>query len=246
MRLFPLLAALGLALIFLWWFMKTPPQQVTRRLRQALLWLGGGLLILLAVTGRLPWLFALLGAAAPFVQRLFRLLQLLPLLQRLHGLFRQQRSAGGPSSGQQSQVRTRFLHMRLDHDSGAMSGSVLEGRYQGRQLADLDLEQLLDLLRECAADEQSAHLLQAYLDREHGDAWREQADAGPRHQGNGAATGEMTREEAYEILGLEPGADREAVIAAHRRLMQKLHPDRGGSAWLATRINLAKDLLTGE
>ncbi len=242
MRLFSLLAALGLALIFLWWFMQTPPQQVSRRLRQALLWLGGGLLIFLAATGRLHWLFALLGAAAPFVQRLFRLMQLLPVLQRLHALFRQQKSAGGPSGGQSSQVRTRYLHMRLDHDSGAMSGSVLAGRYQGRELGQMNLQELLDLLEECAVDDQSANLLQAYLDREHGDAWREQAGAGARAAGS-AAPGEMTREEAYEILGLANGADRDAIIAAHRRLMQKLHPDRGGSAWLATRINLAKDLL---
>jgi len=244
MRLFPLLVALGLALIFIWWFMRTPSEQVSRRLRQALLWLGGGLLIFLAATGRLHWLFALLGAAAPFVQRLFRLFQMLPLLQRLYAMFQQNRSAGGPSGGQSSQVRTRFLHMRLDHDSGAMSGSVLEGRYQGRELGQLDLEQLLDLLSECVADEQSASLLQAYLDRERGEEWRDQA-GGYRHA-DSAAPGEMSREEAYDILGLEQGAEREAVIAAHRRLMQKLHPDRGGSAWLATRINLAKDLLLGD
>ncbi len=241
MRLLPLLAALGLALIFLWWFMRTPPEQVARKLRQALLWLGGGLLIFLAATGRLHWLFALLGAAAPFVQRMFRLLQFLPMLQRLHALFQQNRSAGGPSGGQHSQVRTRFLHMQLDHDSGAMTGTVLRGRFKDRELAQLDLQQLLDLLRECATDEQSASLLQAYLDRERGPEWREQAGARPHAESS--APGDMTRSEAYEILGLAADADKEAIIAAHRRLMQKLHPDRGGSAWLATRINLAKDLL---
>ncbi len=244
MRLFPLLAALGLALIFLWWFMHTPPEQVARKLRQALIWLGGGLLVLLAATGRLHWLFALLGVAAPFVQRLFRLLQLLPLLQRLRAMFQQNSSSGGPSGGQFSQVRTQFLHMRLDHDSGAMSGTVLQGRFKDRELAQLDLEQLLDLLRECATDEKSASLLQAYLDRERGTEWREQAGARP--QPESSSPGAMTRSEAYEILGLEAGADREAIIAAHRRLVQRLHPDRGGSAWLATRINLAKDLLLND
>jgi hypothetical protein len=241
MRLFPLLAALGLALIFIWWFLHTPPQQVARRLRQALLWLGGGLLVLLAASGRLHWLFALLGAAAPFVQRLFRLLQLLPLLQRLRAMLQQGRSATGPSSGQSSQVRTRFLQMRLDHDSGAMNGTVLEGRHRGSELAQLSLEQLLELLSECAADEQSANLLQAYLDREHGPDWRERANTRP--QPPGGAPGEMSREEAFEILGLQPDAKPQDIVAAHRRLIQKLHPDRGGSAWLAARINLAKDLL---
>jgi len=244
-RLFPLLAAAAIALLFIWWFLRTPPQRVARVLRQALLWAGGALLIFLAATGRLPSLFALLGALVPFVQRIFRLLQLLPLLQRLLAMFNQGRAASGAAGGQASRVRTRFLDMQLDHDSGALSGRVLEGRYQGRTLGDLALEQLLQLLSECTVDPQSTNLLEAYLDREHGPDWREAQPAGAQRP-DPVPDGQMSRAEAYEILGLQPGAEEQEIQAAHRRLMQKLHPDRGGSTYLAAKINKAKELLLEE
>jgi DnaJ-class molecular chaperone len=53
----------------------------------------------------------------------------------------------------------------------------------------------------------------------------------------------MSREEALSILGLKADAGREDIIAAHRRLMQKVHPDRGGSDYMAAQINKAKDIL---
>lgn len=245
MRLLPLLAAAALALLFIWWFLRTPPQRVARVLRQTLLWAGGALLIFLAATGRLPSLFALLGALAPFLQRIFRLLQLLPLLQRLLALFNRSRAATGATGGQASRVHTRFLQMELDHDSGVLTGRVLEGRFQGRTLDDLTLEQLLELLSECAVDPQSANLLEAYLDREHGADWRAAQPAGAQRP-DPAPDGAMSRMEAYEILGLPPDAGEREILGAHRRLMQRLHPDRGGSTYLAAKINQAKDLLLGE
>jgi DnaJ-domain-containing protein 1 len=132
--------------------------------------------------------------------------------------------------------------MQLDHDSGALSGRVLEGRYQGRTLGDLTLEQLLELLSECTVDPQSTNLLEAYLDREHGPDWREAQPAGAQRP-DPVPDGQMSRAEAYEILGLQPGAEKQEILAAHRRLMQKLHPDRGGSTYLAAKINKAKELL---
>ena len=57
--------------------------------------------------------------------------------------------------------------------------------------------------------------------------------------------GGMSHAEASEILGLPPAASRADIRAAHRRLMQAAHPDRGGSDWLAARINQARDVLLG-
>ncbi|MDZ4736163.1 MAG: DnaJ domain-containing protein [Rhodospirillaceae bacterium] len=153
---------------------------------------------------------------------------------------------GPPREGQASSLDTRFFSVTLDHDSGALDGSVREGAYRGRMLSDLDLPALLSLLAECRDDPASAQVLAAYLDREYGPEWRDQAgadgDAGTEGTGGGSS---MTREEAYRILGLEPGADEAAIKAAHHRLMLKFHPDQGGSAWFAARINEARDLLTG-
>ncbi len=133
--------------------------------------------------------------------------------------------------------------MSLDHDTGDMDGEILQGRHAGKRLSDLDLATLRELFDEFSTiDEESAALLAAYLDRAHGEEWRAGADTS--HAGAADAdSGTMSRREALEILGLDEPVEPQAVKAAHRRLMQKLHPDRGGSSYLAAKINRAKDVL---
>lgn len=220
--------ALLLGSIFLIrWYATSDPKQVARVARWTIAGLGIAFGLYLLFAGRQ----ALAALALP---------ALLPLLLRYRGLWRRLKSAAGPSPGQTSDVTTGYLHMVLDHDSGAMHGEVLEGRFKGRGLAELSLPELLMLHAECQAeDAQSLALLETYLDRAHGDAWREAATGGD--QSGKAAS--MTREEAYEILGLDKGADENEIREAHRRLMQKIHPDHGGSNYLAAKINQAKDLL---
>jgi hypothetical protein len=155
---------------------------------------------------------------------------------------------GRPSAGQTSGIESTHLRMTLDHDTGTFTGTVLEGRFRGRTLAEMSRTELMELLAELrVADERGATLLEAWLDRIVGPDWRDaegaaSGDETPRAEPppRGEA---MTADEAYRILGLEPGADEEAIREAHRRLMRHTHPDAGGSAWLAARVNAAKDFL---
>jgi hypothetical protein len=151
---------------------------------------------------------------------------------------------GGAGSAGRSKVASSLLDMELDHDSGGIRGKVKAGAFAGRDLDDLSLNELSALLREClAGDPDGARLLEAYLDRR-APGWREDAD-GHRDAGQRGAprAGPMTDQEAYEILGLQPGAGAEAIREAHRGLMKRIHPDAGGTSGLAARVNQAKDTL---
>ncbi|MDJ1157219.1 DnaJ domain-containing protein [Chelatococcus sp. SYSU_G07232] len=146
--------------------------------------------------------------------------------------------------GAASRVRSATIEMELDHDSGTMRGRVIAGPHAGVALDDLGIETLATLYRDCARmDPDGARLLEAYLDRRF-PRWREDADAYV-HAGAGreAQSGAMSEKEAYEILGLSPGAGEDEIRRAHRALMKKLHPDQGGSTYLATRVNQAKETL---
>ena len=147
-----------------------------------------------------------------------------------------------PGSANTSQVRTDHLEMELDLDSGAMRGRVLKGIFEGRELDQMAPAELALLWQDCRfEDPQSAQLIEAYLDRIH-PSWREDM---ARSESEVGAGGVMTAQEAYEILGVQPGASADEIRQAHRELMKKMHPDRGGSSYLARKINEAKDLLLG-
>jgi DnaJ domain len=146
------------------------------------------------------------------------------------------------SAGQVSRVRSAFLEMELDHDTGAMRGRILAGKYEGVFLDALDPPTLIGFLGEI--DNDSRQLLMAYLDRRE-PRWREHAqhDATAGEGSSTAPSGKMTEEEAYQVLGLQAGASAQEIGRAHRSLMKKLHPDQGGSTYLAARVNQAKDVL---
>ena len=161
---------------------------------------------------------------------------------------------GGPfgsahkTPGQKSHVRTDRLEMELDHDSGHMEGQCLSGRFAGRKLSTLSDREAMELLDELHQDgAPETGLMEAYLDwrlpgwRDEGSGQAEQARPGRRR----ARGSHMSTEEAYAVLGIGPDASEEDVRQAHRRLMMKMHPDQGGSTYLAARINEAKEVLLG-
>jgi hypothetical protein len=146
------------------------------------------------------------------------------------------------SAGQVSRVRSAFVEMELDHDTGAMRGRILAGPHEGAMLDTLDVATLTASL--ATIDEESRALLMAYLDRRE-PSWREhaQGDAATGRGRSAWSSGKLTEEEAYQILGVQPGASAKDIGSAHRALMKKLHPDQGGSTYLAARVNEAKDVL---
>src|SRR3954451_4490246 len=145
------------------------------------------------------------------------------------GLF----GGGKRSPGQSSQVRSQYLEMMLDHDSGELTGRIVAGPHAGHSLDEFDLSQLAAMMP--GFDAESVALLESYLDRRF-PAWRQHAQGDSAGgQRRPATAGKMTDEEAYQILGLQPGAGRDEIGRAHRALMKKLHPDQGGSTYLAAR-----------
>lgn len=162
------------------------------------------------------------------------------------GIWRRMRSVkqmGGNTSGNKSTVRSAAFEMVLDHDSGDMDGKILVGEREGELLSQLEEEELMSLYQDISSDPESISLFEAYLDRRIA-GWRENTQS---HSGDGEigspAASSMTKQEAYQVLGLEPGASPAEIRKAWRKLMKSMHPDTGGSEFLAAKINAAKDLL---
>ncbi|MEO0542569.1 MAG: DnaJ domain-containing protein [Pseudomonadota bacterium] len=208
-----------------WYFLTTSPEKIASNLRLIL-----------------PAVFAVFGIAFIVAGRIAIGA---PLLVFAYTLFSRMRgvsySGGGPA--RRSTVRSALLEMELDHTTGEMNGLILQGDFEGKDLDSLTDAELMEFAQEASGDLESLQLLEAYLDRRM-PTWRDDAntDTGSRHAAP-AQSGAMTEQEAYEILGLEFSASVADIRKAHRRLMQSVHPDVGGSAFLAQRINEAKDFL---
>lgn len=210
------------------------PQTARKVFKWAAAILGLTFLAYLMIMGRVGTALWILGLTLPF-------------LMRWRAFKNMAKNWRGPTPGQASDIETAYLRMRLDHDTGELDGTVLDGTFRGRQLSELTPPDLMSLLQECRVDDpQSVPILESYLDRVHGAEWRGGEGPGGESQSGAARSGRaMSVEEAYEILGLQPGAGKEEIREAHRKLMLKNHPDHGGSTYLAARINQAKELLLG-
>ena len=233
------------------WFTTADPKLLIKILKWLLFGIIGAVALFFVFSGRLGWAIFALPALLPWLMRARAAHRMFKTFSRMTSGW------GGGPTGQSSDVETRFLRMGLDHDSGRMSGEVIEGDYAGRTLAEMTLEELVDLLQTCWVEDQpSTQVLEAYLDREHPD-WHDRVQGeSPGGAGEGAGgagsrnanrgQGAMTREEALEILGLDHGAGEKEIKDAHHRLISNMHPDHGGSTYLAAQINQAKDVLLGD
>jgi hypothetical protein len=227
------IAAAAIAIYYLWRVRSMPPHKQRSGYIKFLLGLMIALVVVLTLTGRMHWVGAAITGAFVFLRQILPwVIRALPFLNKL----RERNTQSGQSS-----IQTNHLSATLDHGSGHIEGKIIEGPHKGWLLSELSIMQLEDLLTHYQTeDEESAELLEAYIDQR-----RQQADQNTEQQrtANRAASDQSARAEALAILGLDEGSTEEEVVAAHRSLIQKLHPDRGGNDFLAAKINQAKDIL---
>ena len=244
-RILLICGVLALCYAFIRWFVASTPSEVKRALKRFVLIGLLSALIVLAASGRMGWLVPLIGGLTAMIMRLLpHLFRFAPMFHRLWSQY--QAGTAKAQNDNLSTVETDFLRMSLDHGRGEISGQILKGKFKGRSLNELELEDLLELREEILGqDHDSVQLIESYLDRIHSNDWRQfRSDQDRAHQSQKRPAKEgMSREEALEILGLCSESSPHEVVAAHRRLIQKIHPDRGGSGYLARKINQARDVL---
>jgi len=236
-----LLLVLGFVVWYFWnqsKQLKTLPPEKRRALLWRSLFIGFfGVTMVLVATGRAHWLSAAFAALLPAAKSLFTVgLRAFPLLKFWGNM-------GGPGLG--PKIRTRSLEVKINITNGRMDGTVLHGVHQGKPLSQLNQAQLQELLEQFRRDDkESAMLLNAYMARRF-TGFNSSTSNGSEQ--TAATNRNIDEAEALQILGLEKEASRDDIISAHKRLIQKLHPDRGGNDYLAAKVNSAKDhLLDGK
>jgi len=231
-RVILIILILAILAFLVYRFRRLPANRQKKLIKIFLIAALGLLLLVLVLSGRLNWLFAALGALLPLIPRAARLFMglwpsILPYFRRYQ-------------QNKQSSMQTRFMKMQIDMLSGELQGEVLEGEFKGQKLQLMQLEQLLSLLEICRQqDSESAALLAAYLNRTHS-GWAGDDKHSYEHA---SSHSDMSEQQARDILGVAETASKKDIIKAHKHLMQKLHPDRGGSDYLAQQINKARDRL---
>ena len=220
-------------LIFIVWYWWSTVKGLPAERKRPFLWRSAfwavlSISVILVVSGRMHWVGAGLAALIPlgktFLAFGFRALPILRLLGRF--------------KTSPSQFKTKSLNVTINFSNSQMDGEVLIGDLAGKKLSELSDEQLESIATQLKdIDRESYALLYAYRMRR-GNAGQQNEDGSNAESFNG-----LSESEAYDVLGLDPNASKEEVIKAHKRLVQRLHPDRGGSDYLAAKINAAKDRL---
>ena len=224
-----LILALLIGVWYWWSYLRKLPKDKSRPfLWKTGFWLVLGIASYLVLTGRMHWLGAGLAALVPLLRSVvlwgFRAAPLVRLLGRFKST--------------PSQFRTSSLVVTINFANGQITGEITTGDLAGKQLTELSTDEIKALAQQLKeTDKESYVLLQAYLMRSGS------ADEQTANHFKPESYSDISKAEAYEVLGISADSSQEEVIKAHKRLMQKLHPDRGGSDYLAAKINAAKDLL---
>jgi hypothetical protein len=226
--------------ITFWWHWKnTPdPQQRKKLVQKTIIGVLIVALLLMVVTGRIHWigavfagLLATMRQIGPFLIRYF------PMITQLYRGVNKPAQAPGSST-----VTSRIIEMTLDHNSGKLTGKILEGQFKGRPLDELDHNDLMNLYDYCKSNDlDSARLLESYLADRFGEQQKYESYAGKDVVEPGA--GIMSVSEALQVLGLEGKPNQDEITRAYRKLMQQLHPDRGGNQYFAAKANVARETL---
>ena len=226
------------------WYVSASAQSILRVFKWTAIIGCLAIIVVIILTRQLTWAAFMLPAMIPW---LLRARQASRTAKNWSRMASTSQGASGMAPGQTSEIETRYLRMYLAHDSGEMNGDVILGQFSGKTLRSLSFEELIILLGEVKDDNHSIQVLVAYMERYHEEAWRESKHATEDvNTQMDKANGSMTISEAYKVLGLEEGAKLDTIKESHRRLMSKLHPDHGGSTYLATKLNEAKDLLLNQ
>ena len=225
------------------WYVSTDIKTLLKVLRWLLLGIVFSIVLFFIFSGRLTWAFAALPALLPWFFRLRTFARAAKTFSRM----RQSYGAGlsSKSTGRNSNIETRYLRMCLDNETGVMDGEVIAGPYIGQLLNNMSVQDLIQLRQLCDKDDpESGRVLEVFLDRRR-PGWREE-NSETSESSSSPRTSAMGRAEAIQILGLREGFTKSEITQAHRRLISGIHPDHGGSNFLAAQINQAKDVLLRE
>ena len=215
------------------WYISANPATLVKVLKWTLIGTILTAIMFFIVSGRFSLAFATVPALLPWLMRLRQAVRLAKSFNHMS------KKASNSKSGQTSRITTKYLDMKLDHDTGILSGQVIHGKFYGQNLSDLSDQHLVQLFDELELyDIESIQILLSYVSRERKD-WRAHSKKSYKNEENGP----MTEKEAYDILGLELGVPEKDILNAHKQLIFHLHPDKGGSTFLASKVNQAKDTL---
>lgn len=215
---------LGLVLlyfIFKWFhkYQRVNPKQKKQLWVQGAILLAVAMILLGVVTGRMHWAGAVVAGTLPFLRKgAFLLMRLVPLWMQ--------------KTGGKAHFTTEYLDLEIDVANKAVRGKVIKGLYEGQNFADLSAEQLAKLAEYYHDRDKKSHFFVRAAQKGFQDQTAQQPDLQ-----------DPDRKEALQILGLNDNPSEDDIITAHRRLINKLHPDRGGSDFLASRVNQARDVL---